>query len=202
MMTVETNRYWNTALRKLSSLMELNKRIKWLIVILLLVLALGLSYVVLRFSTGLDWFEQYGTLGAFIIAFITNITILFPVPGFAIVWSIAASTPHWALVALAAGIGAGLGEFTAYLAGRWGMVLIDPEKSTWYRRAGVWMERYGSLTVFVFSFTWLPFDLAGIAAGALRFPFWRFLLWTVVGRLLRYLIECYLAHLGWELWYG
>jgi membrane protein YqaA with SNARE-associated domain len=64
------------------------------------------------------------------------------------------------------------------------------------------MERYGSLTVFIFSFTWLPFDLAGIAAGALRFPFWKFLLWTVVGRLLRNLIECYLAHLGWGLWGG
>ena len=202
MMTVGTNHYWVTALRRLSSLMGLNKRTRWLIVILLVILALGLSYVVLRFSTGLDWFEQYGTLGAFIIAFITNITILFPVPGFAIVWAIAASTPHWAQVALAAGIGAGLGEFTAYLAGRWGAVLIDPQKSTWYKRAVVWMERYGSLTIFIFSFTWLPFDLAGIAAGALRFPFWKFLLWTVAGRLLRYLIECYLAHLGWELWGG
>lgn len=183
-------------------MMELNKRTKWLIVSLFIILALGLSYVVLRFSTGLEWFEQYGTLGAFLIAFITNVTILFPVPGFAIVWAIAASTPHWALVALAAGIGGGLGEFTAYLAGRWGAVLIDPERSTWYKRSVIWMERYGSLTVFIFSFTWLPFDLAGIAAGALRFPFWKFLLWTVVGRLLRNLIECYLAHLGWELWGG
>ena len=197
-----TNRYWGILLRKLSDLRELPKRTRWLIVSLFIVLALGLSYVVLRFSTGLEWFEQYGTLGAFLIAFITNVTILFPVPGFAIVWAIAASTPQWALVALAAGIGGGLGEFTAYLAGRWGAVLIDPERSTWYKRSVIWMERYGSLTVFIFSFTWLPFDLAGIAAGALRFPFWKFLLWTVVGRLLRNLIECYLAHLGWELWGG
>jgi membrane protein YqaA with SNARE-associated domain len=199
---VGTNPDWDILLHKLSGLRELPKRTRWLIVSLILALALGLSYVVLRFSTGLEWFEQYGTLGAFLIAFITNATILFPVPGFAIVWAIAASTPHWALVALAAGVGGGLGEFTAYLAGRWGSVLIDPDKSTWYRRAEAWMGRYGSLTVFIFSFTWLPFDLAGIAAGALRFPFWRFLLWTVVGRLLRYLIECYLAHLGWELWGG
>jgi membrane protein YqaA with SNARE-associated domain len=197
---MDINPYWDTALRKLSNLRQLRKRTKWSLVSLFVVLVLGLSYVVLRFSTDLGWFEQYGTLGAFLIAFITNITILFPVPGFAIVWAIAASTANWILVALAAGVGAGLGEITAYLAGRWGAVLIDPDKSIWYKRAAVWMERYGNLTVFIFSFTWLPFDLAGIAAGALRYPFRKFLLWAVAGRVLRYLLECYLAHLGWGIW--
>lgn len=194
------NPRWDTALRRLSELKDLSKRTKWSLVAVFIALVLGLSYLVLRFSTGLEWSQQYGILGAFIIAFVTNITILFPIPGFAIVWAIAASTSNWATVALAAGVGAGLGEITAYLAGRWGAVLIDPDKSIWYRRAALWMERYGNLTVFIFSFTWLPFDLAGIAAGALRYPFRKFLLWTVLGRVLRYLLECYLAHLGWGIW--
>lgn len=61
------------------------------------------------------------------------------------------------------------------------------------------MRRYGSLTIFLFALTWIPFDLAGIAAGALRFPFRKFLLMTIAGRLLRSFTECYLAYLGWEL---
>lgn len=64
------------------------------------------------------------------------------------------------------------------------------------------MRRHGTATVFFFSITWLPFDFVGIVAGALRFPFWKFFLATIAGRLPRTFLWCFLAHLGWELWPG
>jgi len=94
--------------------------------------------------------------------------------------------------------GGALGESTAYIAGYGGAAIITHQQSKWYARAENWMRRYGSATIFVFALTPLPFDVAGIAAGALRFPFWKFLLATLAGRLPRSLLECYLAYLGWE----
>ena len=56
------------------------------------------------------------------------------------------------------------------------------------------MKRYGSGTIFVFALApFLPFDLAGIAAGTLRFPFWKFFAATFAGRMLRAFIEVYLV---------
>ena len=43
------------------------------------------------------------------------------------------------------------------------------------------------MTIFVFSLVPFFFDLAGIAAGALRFPFWKFLLVCWLGRTILYI---------------
>ena len=186
-------------LRQISRLMELSGTKRWLLLAFIVVLIALLCYAIFRLTPYFEGFEQYGYLGAFLVAFISSITIFFPIPGIVVILAIAANPAfNWALVALAAGIGGALGEFTAYLAGYGGAVVIAPEQSRWYKRAENWMKRYGSATIFVFSFTWLPFDIVGIAAGALRFPFWKFLLATLAGRLPRSLLECYLAYLGWE----
>jgi len=186
-------------LHHISRLMELSGTKRRLLLAFIVVLIALLCYAIFRLTPYFEGFEQYGYLGAFLIAFISSITIFFPIPGIVVILAIAANPAfNWALVALAAGIGGALGEFTAYLAGYGGAVVIAPEQSRWYKRAENWMRRYGSATIFVFSLTWLPFDIVGIAAGALRFPFWKFLLATLAGRLPRSLLECYLAYLGWE----
>ena len=190
-------------LRHIYRLMELSGTKRWLLLAFIVVLIALLCYAIFRLTPYFEGFEQYGYLGAFLVAFISSITIFFPIPGIVVILAIAANPAfNWALVALAAGIGGALGEFTAYLAGYGGAVVIAPEQSRWYKRAENWMKRYGSATIFVFSFTWLPFDIVGIAAGALRFPFWKFLLATLAGRLPRSLLECYLAYLGWEVLSG
>ncbi|MBA7467165.1 hypothetical protein ES707_02369 [subsurface metagenome] len=185
--------------RRISRLMELSGTKRWLLLAVIAVSIALLCYAIFRLTTYFEGFEQYGYLGAFLIAFISSITIFFPIPGIVVILAIAANPAfNWSLVALAAGIGGALGEFTAYLAGYGGAVIIAPEQSRWYKRAENWMRRYGSATIFIFSLTWLPFDVVGIAAGALRFPFWKFLLATLAGRLPRTFLECYLAYLGWE----
>ena len=160
----------------------------------------ALCYAIIRLWPYLEGFEQYGYLGAFLVAFITSTTIMFPLPGFAIIGVIAATPAlNWATVALVATIGGGLGEFTAYLAGYGGAAIITPEQSKWYKIPENWMRRYGTATIFLFALTPLPFDIVGIAAGALRFPFWKFILATITGRLPKTFIGVYLAHKGWQL---
>ncbi len=186
--------------RHISRMSELSGTKRWLLLSFIVALYFLFSYAIFRLWPYMGEFEQYGYLGAFLVALIASISIIFPIPGIILVLAIAANPDlNWALVALAAAIGGGLGETTAYLAGYGGAVVIAPGQSKLYERAEKWMKRYGSATIFAFSLSWLPFDIVGIAAGALRFPFWKFLLATLAGRLPRTLLELYLARRGWEI---
>jgi uncharacterized membrane protein YdjX (TVP38/TMEM64 family) len=58
-----------------------------------------------------------------------------------------------------------------------------------YDRLHGWMRRYGLATIFFLSFFPISlFDLAGIAAGALRFPIGYFLLSCWLGKTLKTII--------------
>jgi membrane protein YqaA with SNARE-associated domain len=186
--------------RRIYQPMELSGRTRWLLGAAVVISVAILCYAIIRLWPYLEGFEEYGYLGAFLVAFITSSTVIFPLPGFAVIAVMAANPAlNWGLVGLVATIGGALGESTAYLAGYAGATIITHEQSKWYKMADRWMRRYGSATVFLFALTPLPFDIVGIAAGALRFPFWKFLLATTAGRLPKTLIGCYIAHKGWEL---
>jgi len=45
----------------------------------------------------------------------------------------------------------------------------------------------------------LVFDLAGIAAGALRFPLWKFILLCWLGRTILYIFIALSGAWGWEI---
>ncbi len=180
---------------------QMSRRKRWLLGALIIIAVAGLSYGVLQASHYLKGFEQYGALGAFLTSFIASSSIFFPVFGFVIVGAIAASgASNWALVALASASGSALGQFTAYLAGYGGAAVIHKQQSIWYRKAEDWMKRYGSLAIFFFALTFLPVDVVGIVAGALRFPYWKYLLATFTGYLPKTLIGCYLAHSVFRHW--
>lgn len=180
--------------------MDLRGTKRWLLLVAFAILIALTCYGIYLLYGYFGEFKEYKYLGAFLVGFITTITIIFPIPGIAAIVAIAADPSlNWALVAMAAAVGGSIGESTAYLAGYGGTVVIAPEHSRWYKRAEKWMGHYGGATIFIFSLTWLPFDIVGIAAGALRFPFWKFLLATLAGRLPRSILECYLALKGWEI---
>ncbi len=67
-----------------------------------------------------------------------------------------------------------------------------------YGRVEDWVRKWGALTIFIFSLVPFVFDLVGIAAGVLRFPFWKFLLLCWLGRTLLYVGFILLAAWGWE----
>ena len=154
-----------------------------------------LAIPILIVTLGLDLrsIAGYGYLGVFLASLISTATIFFPVPGGAVM-IIAATIFNPAWVAVAAGTGAALGECTAYFAGYGGRVVIGGKQAQRYQKAETWMKRYGNGTIFFFALApFLPFDLAGIAAGTLRFPFRKFFLATLAGRLVRAFIEVYLV---------
>lgn len=56
------------------------------------------------------------------------------------------------------------------------------------------------MTVFLFSLVpFLPIDIAGLVAGALRFPVWKFLLACFLGKALLYIVMIQATAWGWDL---
>jgi membrane protein YqaA with SNARE-associated domain len=110
-------------------------------------------------------------------------TIILPAPGVAVVFAMG-GVFHPLGVALAAATGGTLGELTGYLAGFSGQAVV--ERAALYQRMTGWVRKYGPLAVTVLAAIPNPFfDLAGIAAGALKMPVWKFLLFCWLGQLIK-----------------
>jgi len=127
-----------------------------------------------------------GYPGIFLTAMISSATVLIPGPGLAIVFTMG-SILHPLGVALAAGSGAAVGEISAYLAGISGRAVI--ERMDLYRRIKPQILKYGPLAIFFLGVIPNPaFDLAGIAAGALKMTFWKFFLAIWAAQVIKMLI--------------
>ena len=148
--------------------------------ILVLILVLGVTVAIFVFRDRVANLAGYGYLGAFLISLLSSATIILPVPGIAVIFALGATYDPY-LVGLAAGAGSALGELSGYMAGYSGQGVF--RKSKTYLRMEHWMERRGSLVIFVLAFVPNPiFDLAGAAAGILRYPVWKFLLFCFLGK--------------------
>jgi membrane protein YqaA with SNARE-associated domain len=130
-----------------------------------------------------DQLEIYGYPGIFILSFLSYATVLLPAPGVAIVFTMG-SVFNPIGVGIAAGAGAALGELSGYLAGFSGQAVI--ERATIYERLTRWMRRNGPLTILVLAALPNPlFDLAGVAAGALKMPVLKFFFWCWIGETIK-----------------
>ncbi|MEL7591223.1 MAG: VTT domain-containing protein [Anaerolineaceae bacterium] len=124
--------------------------------------------------------EALGYPGIFLISLLSNATLVLPVPGVLFTSAMGAVFSPY-LVAIAAGTGATLGEITGYMTGFSGQGVI--ENRQWYDRVTVWMKKYGGITILVLAFIPNPlFDIAGMVAGALRMPLWKYLVFSWIGK--------------------
>jgi membrane protein YqaA with SNARE-associated domain len=96
-------------------------------------------------------------------------------------------------LAISAGLGAATGELSGYLLGFSGQGLA--ERSKIYDRIYDIMHRHrrwSDLLILVMAFIPNPFfDLAGIAAGTLKIPVWRFYIFCALGSILKMLAFAY-----------
>ncbi|MFQ5946151.1 MAG: VTT domain-containing protein [Anaerolineae bacterium] len=125
----------------------------------------------------------WGHLVVFVINLVGSGTVILPVPALIAVY-LGGSILHPVTVGIVAGAASALGEMTGYLAGYGGQGLVEDHQV--YRRMSGWMRRNGFLTILVLSIIPNPvFDVAGMAAGALRFPIWQFLSSALIGKTLK-----------------
>ena len=133
--------------------------------------------------------DQVGYVGLGLTVLIASGGLVLPVPSLATACAagILLDPPYVALVAGSAGA---VGELTGYFLGYSGRGVLD--QSRLYRRMEGWMRRRGWLVLFLLALIPNPiFDFVGIAAGALRYPIWRFVAVVWAGKVLKFLTLAY-----------
>ncbi len=153
--------------------------------ILALLVVIALTGLLVLHRDKIQKLESLGYPGIFLISLLSNATLILPVPG-VLFTSAMGAVFNPQLVALAAGTGATLGELSGYIAGFSGQGVIENRK--WYDRISRWMKEYGGIIIFVLSLIPNPFfDIAGMVAGSLKMPVWKFLAWSWPGKCLKML---------------
>jgi len=148
--------------------------------LLLLLVIVAITLVILLNREQLRHFAAYGYPGVFVISLLGSATIIVPAPSIAVVFAMGAVLNPF-LIGPVAGLGEALGELTGYLAGATGRAVI--EDKGFYHKMAAWTQRYGLILIFVLSAVPNPvFDVAGIAAGALKIPLWQFLVVCFLGK--------------------
>ena len=136
------------------------------------------------FRNMIEGLGGYGYLGAFLVPMFCSATIIVPAPGLMVVFTLGGIL-NPLFVGLVSGVGGTIGEMTGYLLGYSGRAAI--ENVSLYQRMEYSMKRWGAVTLFVLALIPNPlFDVAGAVAGALRFPLWKFLLYSGAGRIIKH----------------
>ena len=176
---------------------RLKKRLfSMLILLFVIAIMVGIFYFYRYYPDRIARLQGYGYLGAFLISLTLNATVVLPAGNILILAVLGAALPSAILVGLAGGAGAAIGEITGYMAGYSGRTVV---KQKTYARLESWVKRWGAMTIFLLSVFPFVFDLAGIAAGVLRFPFWKFLLACWLGRTILYVVIALAGAQGWDI---
>jgi len=167
----------------------------------LLVIAVALTVVIVVFRDTLadpNTFSSLGPLGLFLFALASNATVILPVGAvFAVILAPEVFSITLISASLIGASAAAIGELTGYMAGYGSQAAI--KKRNFYLKMEHWMERRGFITIIFFSVFALAFDAAGLAAGAFRYPLWRFIIACWIGRFILYIGMSYLAMWGFDL---
>lgn len=137
------------------------------------------------YSTGgiSDDISAYGYLGVFLVSLLAATVLFVPIPSIPVVFLMGAILNPF-LVGLTSGIGESIGEITGYTAGFSGRESLDNKQR--YTRIKGWMKRRGTLVLFLFSaIPNLFFKLVAVAAGAIRYPFWKYLIVVFAGKTIK-----------------
>lgn len=147
------------------------------------------------------WMEslalQYGYFGVFLISLIGALAIIFPIPYTVIIFTLGGLKigEAWVfeplLIAVAAGIGSAIGEFSGYLLGVGGRKVISDK----YKKKMDFLVRvfnkYGPITIFLFALTPLPDDLLFIPMGVMRYSIIKAFIPALLGKFCMNLIVAY-----------
>ena len=141
--------------------------------------------------------STWGYLGAFAISVFGNFTVIFPVPYAAAIFLLGAFGLHPILLGISAGMGAGIGEFSAYMLGRGVSETSIREKyGTRLDSMRVLVEKYGFWTIFTFAATPLPDDMIMIPLGMIKYSFRRAFAACFLGKIVLCTVLGYAGQLG------
>jgi len=151
-----------------------------------------------------DWLYtfalQYGYLGIFLISLLGAMSIFVPIPYTIVIFilgGVPSFEPLW--IAVAAGAGAAIGEFSGYLIGMGGRKVISDKYKKRMEFLTKLFKKNGPIAIFVFALTPLPDDLLFIPLGVMRYSLLRAFIPALLGKFFSNLIIAYSGRLSLEI---
>lgn len=160
----------------------------------------------LQFQDIINWMQnlsiQYGYFGIFLISLIGALSIFFPIPYTVVIFTLGglkvgeswAFEPLW--IAVAAGIGSAVGEFSGYVIGFGGRKVIGDKYKKKMNLLMKLFDRFGPIVIFLFALTPLPDDLLFIPLGVIRYSLVRALVSALIGKICMNYIIAYSGRLS------
>jgi len=143
---------------------------------------------------------QYGYLGIFLISLFGAISIFVPIPYTIVIFILGASSSFDPLlIAVAAGLGSAIGEFSGYLLGVGGRKVIGDKYKKKVDFITKLFKKYGSVAIFIFALTPLPDDLLFIPLGVMRYSFLHAFIPALLGKFFSNLIIAYSGRLSLDI---
>jgi len=153
-----------------------------------------------------DFAVQYGYLGIFFISLLGATAIFVPIPYTVVIFilgSLQDAFGNWVFeplwIAVAAGAGAAIGEFSGYLIGFGGRRVVGEKYKKRMEFLTKLFKKYGPVAIFVFALTPLPDDLLFIPLGVMRYNLLRAFVPALLGKFFSNLIIAYSGRLSLEI---
>jgi len=145
---------------------------------------------------------QYGYFGIFLISLIGALSVFFPIPYTVVIFALGGLKvgeawvfePLW--IAVAAGIGSAVGEFSGYLIGFGGRKVIGEKYKKKMEFLMKLFDKFGPIIIFLFALTPLPDDLLFIPLGVIRYSLIRALVPALIGKICMNFIVAYSGRLS------
>jgi len=157
-----------------------------------------------------DWMRnfavQYGYLGIFLISLLGATSIFVPIPYTIVIFILGGlqdTVGNWVFeplwIAVAAGAGAAIGEFSGYLIGFGGRRVIGEKYKKKMDFLTKLFKKFGPIAIFVFALTPLPDDLLFIPLGIMRYGLLQAFIPALLGKFFSNLIIAYSGRLSLEI---
>jgi len=143
-------------------------------------------------SLMVDFALKYSYLGVFLISIISNMILFFPVPYLAALLVISATTNlNPVFLALASGLGSGLGKLFAYFVGYSGRRLLKEDRRKGLNALAKIVGKGGMIAALIVSVTPLPDDIVLVPLGTIKYSLWKFWAATTIGKTFLAIATCY-----------
>ena len=158
--------------------------------------SIALAYLMIRFSTILESLGSWGYVGVAAAEFSNSAMIIVPTPALAYTFAMGAILNPF-ILGLIGGTFGTMGEFVGYALGRRGAVLLPDRPMV--QRITEWADRWGAMVLFCSAALPVPFDVAGIWAGTVRYPLERFVPLVWAGKTLKLTLVALAGYYGVEI---
>ena len=162
---------------------------------LMIASSIGLALLLIKFASQLESLGNWGYVGVAAVEFGNSAMLAIPTPSYAYTFAMGAILNPFVVGAIG-GTFAMLGELIGYYLGRRGSAILP--QSPRVERFKSWTSRWGSVVLFWFAILPVPFDIAGIWAGAAQYPLVRFIPVVALGKTIKITMIALAGYFGMD----